>query len=190
MLHLSDETGVVPQSNDFGKNLSMSNSRTRKKRNRWDSDGEGNNGHLLSQVDTGSSEYSGALTCLLEQPKQLEAAGTTMEQLQASVGCDNHCYHYSPLLQGCRNMADCYERLDVIAEGTYGIVWKASDKNSQEIVALKQIKDVGTKEGFPILALREMQSLLDLSHDCIVSIREVVVGEDLDKVFMVFPVRT
>jgi cell division cycle 2-like protein len=132
---------------------------------------------------------------MLQSSQKLEVVtSTAMGQQQTSVGCDYLCYHYSPLLQGCRNILDCYERLDVIAQGTYGIVWKARDKDSQEIVALKQIKDVGGNEGFPILALREMQALLDLSHDCIVSIREVVVGtssnEDLDKVFMVFPVRT
>jgi hypothetical protein len=186
----------------------MSSSRTRKKRNRWDSDDEGDvepKAHDSSQfVSTSTLSTSNRESHLLgpavrkhmlQSSQKLEVVtSTAMGQQQTSVGCDYLCYHYSPLLQGCRNILDCYERLDVIAQGTYGIVWKARDKDSQEIVALKQIKDVGGNEGFPILALREMQALLDLSHDCIVSIREVVVGtssnEDLDKVFMVFPVRT
>lgn len=42
-----------------------------------------------------------------------------------------------------------------------------------------------TKEGFPISALREIGVLLSLSHECIVTVREMVVGSTQDKVFMV-----
>lgn len=180
---------------------------TEKKRNRWDSDDEGDiqrTAYDNSQISTNAwssskceyhqNECSEVVNYSrtnkrLESPQQVGVA-TMMDQQKAAAAWESNCYPYSPLLQGCRYELDCYERLDVIAEGTYGIVWKAKDKHSQEIVALKQIKDVSTKEGFPLLALREMQALLDLSHDCIVSIREVVVGyKDLDKVFMVFPVR-
>jgi len=44
------------------------------------------------------------------------------------------------------------------------------------------------KEGFPVTAMREISVLLDLSHECIVSVREMVVGNDFDKVFMVMEV--
>ena len=94
---------------------------------------------------------------------------------------------YNPLLSGCRSVYDSYERLDRISEGAYGVVWKAKDLATSEIVALKQIKfdaDM-TKEGFPVSALREISVLLALSHDCVVTVREMVVGSALDKVFMV-----
>ena len=94
---------------------------------------------------------------------------------------------YNPLLSGCRSVYDSYERLDRISEGAYGVVWKAKDLATQEIVALKQIKfdaDM-TKEGFPVSALREISVLLSLSHPCVVTVREMVVGTALDKVFMV-----
>jgi len=95
--------------------------------------------------------------------------------------------HYNPLLQGCRKVYDTYERIQKIDEGTYGIVWKAREIASNEIVALKQIKFDSslTKEGFPIAALREISVLLALSHECIVTVQEMVVGSDFDKVFMV-----
>jgi len=75
-------------------------------------------------------------------------------------------------------------RLD---EGTYGVVWKARDTTTNEIVALKQIKfDTALmKEGFPLAALREIGVLLDLSHKCIVTVKEMVVGDSFEKVFMV-----
>lgn len=94
---------------------------------------------------------------------------------------------HNPLLQGCRSVYDSYERLSHLDEGTYGVVWKAKDNSTNEIVALKQIKfdDEMTKEGFPIAALREIGVLLSLSHECIVTVREMVVGDTNDKVFMV-----
>jgi cell division cycle 2-like protein len=86
-----------------------------------------------------------------------------------------------------------------VSEGTYGVVWKARDLATNDIVALKQIKfhaaatdnySTSTassiwKEGFPVTALREINVLLALSHENIVSVKEMVVGDGLDKVFMV-----
>ena len=94
---------------------------------------------------------------------------------------------HNPLLHGCRSVYDSYERISHLDEGTYGVVWKARDNATQEIVAIKQIKfdNDMTKEGFPISALREISVLLSLSHESIVTVREMVVGSTPDKVFMV-----
>lgn len=100
---------------------------------------------------------------------------------------------HNPLLHGCRSVYDTYDRISRVSEGTYGVVWKAKDLATQEIVALKQIKfNVGssdcaeTKNGFPVTALREMSVLLELCHhESIVSVREIVVGDAIDKVFLV-----
>lgn len=35
---------------------------------------------------------------------------------------------------------DNFERLESVGEGTYGVVYKARDRNTKEIVALKKIK--------------------------------------------------
>lgn len=35
---------------------------------------------------------------------------------------------------------DNFERLEHIGEGTYGVVYRAIDKNTKEVVALKKIK--------------------------------------------------
>lgn len=95
---------------------------------------------------------------------------------------------HNPLLQGCRRVYDIYERLARVSEGTYGVVWKARDLATKEIVALKQIKfdsDQQKNQGFPVTALREISVLLALNHECIVSVKEMVVGSGDDKVFMV-----
>jgi cell division cycle 2-like protein len=72
-----------------------------------------------------------------------------------------------------------YERLNSIEEGSYGIVFRARDKQTGDIVALKKLKLDEEKYGFPITALREINSLMLCRHDNVVGIREVVVGETL-----------
>lgn len=69
-------------------------------------------------------------------------------------------------------------------------MWKARDMGTDEIVALKQVKfdSEMLKEGFPVTAMREISVLLALSHECIVTVKEMVVGNDFDKVFMVMEV--
>jgi len=93
---------------------------------------------------------------------------------------------HNPLLSGCRLVYDSYERLARLDEGTYGVVWKARDMATNEVVALKQIKfdPILMKEGFQIAALREIGVLLALSHECIVTVKEMVVGDSFDKVYM------
>jgi len=73
----------------------------------------------------------------------------------------------------------CYERLNQIEEGSYGIVFRARDKQTGDIVALKKLKLDEEKHGFPITALREVYALMTCRHDNVVGIREVVVGDTL-----------
>ncbi|KAH9610576.1 hypothetical protein KSS87_003336 [Heliosperma pusillum] len=88
------------------------------------------------------------------------------------------------MLQGCRSV-DEFERLNKIDEGTYGVVYRARDKKTGEIVALKKVKMEKEREGFPLTALREMNILLSLHHPSIVDVKEIVVGRNLDSIFMV-----
>ncbi|URE39267.1 cyclin-dependent kinase [Musa troglodytarum] len=54
------------------------------------------------------------------------------------------------MLQGCRSV-DEFERLNKIDEGTYGVVYRAKDKKSREIVALKKVKMEKEREGVKYL---------------------------------------
>ena len=72
-----------------------------------------------------------------------------------------------------------YERLNQIEEGSYGVVFRARDTQTGDIVALKKLKLEEEKHGFPITALREINALIACRHEHVVKIREVVVGETL-----------
>ncbi|XP_026677366.1 cyclin-dependent kinase 12 [Diaphorina citri] len=69
---------------------------------------------------------------------------------------------------------DVFEMIAQIGEGTYGQVYKASDRRTNELVALKKVRLENEKEGFPITAVREIKILRQLNHKNIVNLREIV----------------
>ncbi|XP_077531784.1 cyclin dependent kinase 11B pitslre isoform X3 [Haemaphysalis longicornis] len=91
---------------------------------------------------------------------------------------------YLPAIQGCRSVEE-FHCLNRIEEGTYGVVYRARDKHTDEIVALKRLKMEKEKEGFPITSLREINTLLKAQHPNIVTVREIVVGSNMDKIYIV-----
>ena len=80
---------------------------------------------------------------------------------------------------------ECFEHLNKIDEGAYGVVYRAKDKSTEEIVAIKKLKLDKEKEGFPITALRELSTLISLKQENIVDVKEVVYGSSLDKIYVV-----
>ncbi|KAJ2861468.1 hypothetical protein GGH94_004880 [Coemansia aciculifera] len=89
------------------------------------------------------------------------------------------------LLAPCRQVDQCYERLNRIDEGTYGIVYRARDRATGDIVALKHLKLDQERNGFPITALREIHTLLLAKHTNIINVREIAVGRSLNSIYMV-----
>jgi cell division cycle 2-like protein len=85
-----------------------------------------------------------------------------------------------PPLSSCRSV-DFYEKLNRIEEGAYGIVYRARDRRTGEIVALKKLKLDKEKNGFPVTSLREIQTLLLSKHPNIVNVKEITVGESLTR---------
>lgn len=73
------------------------------------------------------------------------------------------------LLEGCDSV-DNYQKLNKIHEGVYGVVYRAADKLTGEIVAIKKTKIDRSreKEGFPITSIREFNILMALRHENIV----------------------
>ncbi|KAK4291254.1 hypothetical protein Pmani_028116 [Petrolisthes manimaculis] len=66
-----------------------------------------------------------------------------------------------------------YERLAKIGQGTFGEVFKARDRRTGKVVALKKILMENEKEGFPITALREIRILKLLRHENVVNLLEI-----------------
>ncbi|KAI9312454.1 kinase-like domain-containing protein [Dichotomocladium elegans] len=91
---------------------------------------------------------------------------------------------HRPYLTPCRHV-DRYERLNKIEEGSYGIVYRARERDTGDIVALKKLKLDKEKNGFPVTSLREIYTLMNAKHPNIVNVREIVMGNHLDQVFIV-----
>ncbi|KAI5848032.1 kinase-like domain-containing protein [Tricharina praecox] len=86
----------------------------------------------------------------------------------------------------CRHVETSYERLNHIEEGSYGVVSRARDMETGEIVALKRLKLEREIDGFPITGLREVTTLMAArEHPNVVRLREVVMGDTLKDVYIV-----
>ena len=77
-----------------------------------------------------------------------------------------------------------FEREEKLGEGTYGVVYKARDRQTNEVVALKKIRLENTDEGMPSTALREISVLQELRHQNIVELKDIVHGQN--KLYLIF----
>ena len=73
-----------------------------------------------------------------------------------------------------------------IGEGTYGVVYKATEKATGAIVALKKIRLEVEDEGVPSTALREISLLKELHHQNIVDLKDVEHSESPPRLYLVF----
>jgi cell division cycle 2-like protein len=64
-------------------------------------------------------------------------------------------------------------------------VWRAEDRATKEIVALKQLKLEKFPDGIPKSALREISILLAIEHEHCVTVKEMVVGSSMNQIYMV-----
>lgn len=80
---------------------------------------------------------------------------------------------------------DQFSRICQVGEGSHGVVYKARDRKTNEIRALKRIKLIPRHKGLPAPALREIQILASFQHPNIVEMLGVAVGESSEKNFCV-----
>jgi len=64
-----------------------------------------------------------------------------------------------------------YKKIEKLGEGTYGVVYKALNLETNEFVAIKKIKLDQNDEGMPSTTLREISILKQLHHPCIVELK-------------------
>lgn len=77
-----------------------------------------------------------------------------------------------------------YVKIDKVGEGTYGVVYKCKNKQTDELVALKKIRLENEDEGIPSTAIREISILKQLKHPNIVRLVDLIHGEK--KLYLVF----
>jgi serine/threonine protein kinase len=83
-----------------------------------------------------------------------------------------------------KSVLDNYTKLEKVGEGTYGVVYKARDKETNHIVALKKIRLDAEDSGVPATSIREISLLRELQHENVVRLINVV--NKNNKLYLVF----
>ncbi|XP_035451870.2 serine/threonine-protein kinase PITSLRE-like [Spodoptera frugiperda] len=94
---------------------------------------------------------------------------------------------FRPSYQRWRSVrsVDEFTYLNRIDEGVFGVIHAAKDKQTGEMVALKQLKKINEREGYSIAARRELGMLLRMKHPNIVAGRGLASSSRCDQVFIV-----
>ena len=71
------------------------------------------------------------------------------------------------------NVDEMYEKLAKVGQGTYGEVFKAKNKSTGKVVALKRLLAENGKQGFPLTNLREIIVLKSAKHENVVNLMEI-----------------
>ncbi|KAL2262837.1 hypothetical protein VTK26DRAFT_9285 [Humicola hyalothermophila] len=76
-----------------------------------------------------------------------------------------------------------FQQLEKLGEGTYATVYKGRNRQTGELVALKEIH-LDSEEGTPSTAIREISLMKELKHENIVALHDVIHTEN--KLMLVF----
>ncbi|KAH9946753.1 Pkinase-domain-containing protein [Amylocystis lapponica] len=79
---------------------------------------------------------------------------------------------------------DRYSKIEKVGECTYGVVYKARDVTTNQVVALKKIRLEAEDEGVPSTAIREISLLKELKDEHVVRLLDIVHADQ--KLYLVF----
>uniref|UniRef100_A0A1A8FKM8 Cyclin-dependent kinase 12 n=3 Tax=Nothobranchius korthausae TaxID=1143690 RepID=A0A1A8FKM8_9TELE len=106
--------------------------------------------------------------------RQLPPLPQTVLKKRPKICCPRYGERKHDLSDWGKRCVDKFDIIGIIGEGTYGQVYKAKDKDTGELVALKKVRLDNEKEGFPITAIREIKILRQLKHRSVVNMKEIV----------------
>lgn len=147
-----------------------------KKRNRWD---DVESKQAIKEEKRRRKDKHKAREALRQQERDSTKVDPVKQQPRASLSLPDDMILLTS--RSARSLSparkvDNYKKLNLIEEGSYGIVYRAEEIATGDIVALKKIKFEEKSPGFPVTSLREINALKELNHPNILSCREVVVG--------------
>ncbi|KAG2236854.1 hypothetical protein INT48_002667 [Thamnidium elegans] len=122
---------------------------------------ENNETEALSHVQEEEDEEEPELSDELSNQMQ-----EIMKRIEEQGGVENE--------EELRDMVTKMVKIEKLGEGTYGIVYKAQNRETNEVVALKRIRLDNEEEGVPCTAIREISLLKELKHPNIVRLYDVL----------------
>ena len=97
-----------------------------------------------------SSPLRAIATLLLRPSDKMSKSGSrgylSLDEVVAPASRKTVKIPQGNILGACRSVSE-FEKLNRVGEGTYGIVYRARDMKTKEIVALKKIRMESEKEG-------------------------------------------
>lgn len=82
-----------------------------------------------------------------------------------------------------------YKKFDILerkGKGAYGVVWKAKEKTTNKIVALKKVFDAFHNDTDAQRTFREIMLLQELNHENIIKLRNVIRAQNNKDIYLVF----
>lgn len=135
-----------------------------------------------SQQSSSSSSYSSSSSRSISnsssksQERERNDSRTSSRTPDTNNSSSGQSAQQKAIPWGSRSV-DMFEKIEQIGEGTYGKVYLARNKETNEQVALKKIRMDNEKEGFPITAIREIKILKELRHENIIQLKEIVTSK-------------
>lgn len=80
-----------------------------------------------------------------------------------------------------------YTLVEQVGEGAYGCVYRAQDKRTKELVALKRLVFSKESRGFPLNAVREIKFLRSLQHKNIVKLKDIATSKCAESLELKIP---